>query len=86
MSKKKDLKTQVEQQLSDMLESGEEPSEGRMKLLKLGMTMLAINAKLEENDFGGFFRDDEPGGVSQQPEGKKPSSRRRTNGDGTPDA
>lgn len=58
MSRKKTLKDQVETQLSDMLESTEEPSEGRMKLLKLGITMLAVNAKLEEADFGSYFTDD----------------------------
>ncbi len=82
--RKKDLKTQVETQLSDMLESKDEPSEGRMKLIKLGITMLAVNAKLEENEYGSFFGD-EPGSVPKQP-GEKPATRRRENGSGTADA
>ena len=48
MARKKDLKVTVERQISDMLESKDEPSEGRMKLLALGIKMLAVNAKLEE--------------------------------------
>ncbi len=82
MTKKKDLKTQVETQLSDMLESKDEPSEGRMKLIKLGITMLAVNAKIEESDFGTFFKDIPDGdtsGLSEQP-GKKPATGRRANG------
>jgi hypothetical protein len=58
-----------------MLAATEEPSEGRMKLLKLSIGYLAVEAKLEENEYGDFFRDGEPGSVP--PETAKPATRRR---------
>ena len=60
MGKKRDLKKVVEEGISALLESKDEPSEGRMKALALGIKMCALNAKLEESDYGDFFND-EPG-------------------------
>jgi len=82
MSKKKDLKKTVEEGISKILESTEEPSEGRMKALALGIKMCALNAKLEESDYGDFFSTDESGGIQKQP-GAKPDAGRRANGGGT---
>lgn len=78
-AKKKDLKTSIEEQIKDMLANTAEPSEGRMKLLALGIKMCALNAKLEENEYGDFFNDEPAASLSDQP-GKKPSGGKRTNG------
>lgn len=87
MAKKKDLKATVEEQLAELLADEAEPSEGRMKLLKLGIAYLAVNAKLEESSYGEFFNPNDElgdaGGLPQQPGGEKPHTRRgkkRTNG------
>jgi len=40
-----------------MLEDRGEPNEQRMKLLKLGIGYLAVQAKLEENEYGDFFNE-----------------------------
>ena len=82
MAGKKNLKKSLEDELRKLLEATGEPSEGRMKLIALGIKMCALNAKLEENDFGEFFRDDESGstgGVSER-KGKEPAARSRANG------
>ena len=50
-----------------------EPSEGRMKALALGIKMCALNAKLEESDYGDFFNDAEPGSTGSVP--SKPARR-----------
>ena len=80
MAAKKNLKKSLEDELKKMLEATGEPSEGRMKLIALGIKMCALNAKLEENDFGEFFRDDEPGSTSGVQKGKEPAARSRANG------
>lgn len=51
----KDLKTSIEAEIQKMLKAKESPDEGRMKLLALGIKMCALNAKLEESEYGGFF-------------------------------
>lgn len=85
---KKDLKGSIEQQIMDMLDSKEEPSEGRMKLLALGLKMCALNAKLEETEYGDFFNDDDPTGgrAGGVPKGPESASRKRANGSGAGDA
>jgi hypothetical protein len=80
MAAKKNLKRSLEDELKKMLDATGEPSEGRMKLIALGIKMCALNAKLEENDFGEFFRDDESGSTSSVPKGEKPAARSRANG------
>ena len=81
MAGKKNLKKSLEDELKKMLEATGEPSEGRMKLIALGIKMCALNAKLEENDFGEYFRIDEPGSTpGDAPERKKPAARSRANG------
>ena len=57
-----------------LAKTNEEPSEGRMKLIALGIKMCALNAKLEENEYGEYFRpDDEPSGVQKRSNGAKPA-------------
>ena len=56
--KKKELKETIKDELGKMLAKNEEPSEGRMKLLTLGIKYLAVEAKLDENQYGGFFDGD----------------------------
>lgn len=76
-----DIKKAIEKQLTNLLKDAAEPSEGRMKLLKLGIAYLAVNAKLEENEYGDFFKDPDesgaPSGVPQRQDGAEPDTRRR---------
>lgn len=81
----KDLKQTIEDELKSMLKKTTEPSEGRMKLLKLATGFLAVQAKLEETTYGEFFEDDglgTAGGVSERA-GAKPAARRRAPGNGS---
>ena len=68
MAGKKNLKKSLEDELKKMLEATGEPSEGRMKLIALGIKMCALNAKIEESEYGDFFRneDGEAEGVSEK--------------------
>lgn len=79
---KKDLKATVEQGIVDILESKDEPSEGRMKALALGIKMCALNAKLEESEYGDFFTDGDAGSVPKRTDRKEPAGGKRTNGSG----
>lgn len=72
MAKKKDLKKTIEDGIVAILESSEEPSEGRMKALALGIKMCALNAKLEESEYGDFF-----GADADKVEPEKPNGRPR---------
>lgn len=54
-----DIKKVTEKQLAELLRDKAEPSEGRMKLLKLAIAFMAVNAKLEEAEFGEFFKKDD---------------------------
>lgn len=79
MARRKDLKTSIETEIVEMVQAKDkEPSDGRLKLLALGIKLLAVNAKLEENDFGDFFRDADTGDTKSP--GEKPAGGRRTNG------
>ena len=82
MPKKKDLKRTVEDGIVALLDSQEEPSDGRIKALMLGIKMCMLNAKLEESDYGEFFNPDDPGdaGSVQKLKGKESAARRRENG------
>jgi hypothetical protein len=80
------LQKTVQDELTKMLEAKTEPSEGRMKLVKLTIAYLAVQAKIEENEYGTFFADEpgEAGGI-QAGEGEEPparvrASRKRSNG------
>jgi hypothetical protein len=79
--KKQDLKTIVEQGIKAVLESSEEPSDGRIKALALGIKMCALNAKLEESEYGDFFTAGDaaagPGEPGDLPKGKKRPARKR---------
>lgn len=78
MAKKKDLKETVEQGIADLLESKDEPSDGRLKALALGIKMCALNAKLEESEYGDFFNSaDEPGAPGGIPKREKHPARKR---------
>ena len=86
MSRKKELKTTIKDELQRMLEATtDEPSEGRMKLLTLGIKYLAVEAKLEESEYGSFYEelDDgksgSTGGVQKRERAK--SGTRRDEGD-----
>ena len=82
MSRKKELKTSIKDELQKMLESGDEPSEGRMKLLTLGIKYMAVEAKLEESEYGEFWRTDgDPDPGKPDTKGKK-SRASRDEGDG----
>lgn len=81
MAKRKPLKSMVDEQLADMLESTDEPSEGRMKLIGIAIKKLALDAKLEESEYGDFFSSaDEPGSPTGHEKGTKPVSGKRANG------
>ena len=85
MTKKKtpkDLKQTIETEIAQMLEGKDEPSEGRMKLLKLGIGFLAVQAKLEESEYGGFFDADKPAGVPKQPRAEPETGIREDDGGG----
>lgn len=74
---KRDLKQTIEDEIAAMLSVKDEPSEGRMKLLKLGIGFLAVQAKLEENEYGGFFvgdGDGATGGIPVKPAREKPAT------------
>lgn len=79
---KKDLKAIVEKGIVDVLEADGEPSDGRLKALALGIKMLAVNAKLEESEFGDYFRPDDPdtGSLPKRQNGAKSPARSRTDG------
>ena len=81
----KSLKETVEEGIMTVLNASDEPSDGRIKALALGIKMCALNAKLEEADYGEFFT--QPGPSAGDAKGKKPSGGRRANGaDDTIDA
>jgi hypothetical protein len=86
-AKKKDLKETVEQGIRDVLEAKDEPSDGRLKALALGIKMCALNAKLEESEYGDFFNPAEQTGPtgSVPPEGKRAARKRANGGDGEPE-
>lgn len=77
MSKVKDLKKSVEDEIQSMLKSQSEPSEGRMKLLALGIKMCALNAKLEESEYGSFFGEPDLGDTGSIQKGPKPANGKR---------
>jgi len=52
------IKEAIERELVSMLDSKGEPNDARMRLLKLGIGYLAVNAKMEEDEYGGFFNSD----------------------------
>lgn len=80
MARAKELKDTVKSELARMLaDTANEPSEGRMKLLKLGIAYLAVEAKLEESEFGDFFRDGDAGSV---PPEAQPAARKRARRNG----
>lgn len=53
------LKSAVERELKAMLKSSAPPDDARMKLLKLAIQFIAVQAKLEESEYGSFFRIEE---------------------------
>lgn len=73
MARKKNLGTMVDDELIAMMESKDEPSEGRLKVLNTAIKKLALDAKLEESEYGGFF------GVGQEDE-NAPIKTRKLNG------
>lgn len=77
MGRKKALKTLVDEQITSMMEATAEPSEGRMKLLAIAIKKLALDARLEENDYGGYFNDDESGPPAGSPQGPKAGAGKR---------
>jgi hypothetical protein len=79
---KKDLKSIVEMVIISVLESTEEPSDGRIKALTLGIKMCALNAKLEESEYGDYFNADDgsTGRAGDLPQGEKPARGGRKDG------
>lgn len=55
----KSLKETVEEGIMAVLKATEEPSDGRIKALALGIKMCALNAKMEESEYGDYFKDDD---------------------------
>jgi hypothetical protein len=83
VAKKKDLKSIVEDGIKSVLESQGEPSDGRIKALALGIKMCALNAKLEESDYGDFFNPADDGSAGSVPaQGKRAANRRKKFSDG----
>lgn len=75
-----DLRDTVKKQLSDMLGKDTEPSDGRMRLLKLAIGFLAVEAKLEESEYGDWLHaDGDSGSVPAEPiaPASEPGTRRR---------
>ena len=67
-----------------MLETQGEPNDGRLRLLKLAIGYLAVKAKMEEDEYGGFFDPDSdvPAGEATGP---KPRTRKRAKRGTDPD-
>lgn len=77
MSKPKQLKESIKEQLAHLLSpEATEPPSWQMQALKLGITFLAVEAKLEESEYGGFFDPDTPS-VQAEPEREEPAARKR---------
>ena len=83
------LKETIEKKLAAMLKADEPPTDAEMKLMTLGIKYLAVQAKLEESEYGDFFNDGpdgDPGGIQAEPDGAEPPRRRRkANGAGADD-
>jgi len=85
MSRKKDLKAAVKAELESLLSEKDEPAEWRMKVIDRAIKFLAVEAKLEESEYGGFFGDtDVRDAGAETPERKKPRTRRDEGGDSDP--
>lgn len=86
MAKKKDLplKETVEAKLAAYLAGDTPPDDQSMKLLGLAVKYLAVQAKLEEGEYGNFFDGDGDGDQEQQ-DGTPPRARKRANGAGRSD-
>ena len=77
MSKPKQLKESIKEQLAHLLSpEATEPPSWQMQALKLGITFLAVEAKLEESEYGGFFDPDTPS-LPAEPKGEEPPARKR---------
>jgi len=74
--KEKELKDRIKEQLGGLLSENEEPPPWKLQALKLAIGFLAVEAKLEEAEYGGFFSNGtDPDGI-QEPEREKPATRR----------
>lgn len=84
-AKKKDLKETVEEGIRAVLEATVEPSDGRLKALALGIKMCALNAKLEESEYGDFFNPAADADPGNQEKGQRRTRKRANGGDGEPE-
>lgn len=72
----KELKDKVRNLLGGLLDEGaEEPPPWKVQALKHAITFLAVEAKLEEAEYGGFFDGADTDGVPERPR-EKPATRR----------
>ena len=76
MKKPKDLKDTIKAQLAEIIDGESEPPPWKLQALKVGVSFLAAEAKLEENEYGEFFGGD-AGGVQAEPAREEPATRRR---------
>lgn len=79
------LKATVEKRLADMLKAKEPPADAEMKMMHLAVKYLAVQAKLEESEYGDFFNDDgaeagDPSGIQDEPRAEPSRGRRKANG------
>jgi len=86
--RKKDLKAAVKAELENLLGEKEEPAEWRMKVIDRAIKFLAVEAKLDENEYGGFYKEGDDDGKhgdtdfgTETSERKKPRTRRNEGGD-----
>ncbi len=73
----KELKDSIKEQLRALLEpASPEPPSWKLSALKLAIGFIAVEAKLEESEYGGFFDADTPS-VPAEPEREEPAARKR---------
>lgn len=78
------LKATVEKRLADMLKAKEPPADAEMKMMHLAVKYLAVQAKLEESEYGDFFDDraeaGDPSGIPDEPRPEYKRGRPKANG------
>lgn len=84
--KEKELKDRIKENLGALLGESEEPPPWKLQALKLAIGFLAVEAKLEEAEYGGFFSNgSDPDGVQEsareEPTTRRPKRRKRTEPD-----
>ena len=65
--KQKDLKDTIKDQVRSILLGEAEPPPWKLKALEIGLKVVAVELKMEESEYGGFFGE-EPSGISEREE------------------